>query len=79
VLASPHSGAACGLLDAYGCGEVRPMAVADWVEATLQLLDDEGRRRDLRHAAARALPHFTVEAAVTGYLDALEPLLAART
>lgn len=79
VLASPHSGAARGLLETYGCGEVRPMAVADWVDATLRLLDDEGRRWDLRRAAEGALPHFTVEAAVAGYLDALDPLLAERT
>ncbi|WP_238258195.1 glycosyltransferase, partial [Methylorubrum podarium] len=79
VLASPHSGAARGLLEAYGCGEVRPMIVAEWAAASLHLLDDESRRQDLRRAAARALPHFTVEAAVAGYLDALEPLLADRT
>lgn len=79
VLASPHSGAARGLLEAYGCGEVRPMIVAEWAAASLHLLDDERRRQDLRGAAARALPHFTVEAAVAGYLDALEPLLADST
>ena len=76
VLASPHSGAASGLLAAHACGEVRPMAVADWASAALRLLDDEGSRRRLRHAAERALPHFTVEAAAEAYLDALAPWLA---
>lgn len=76
VLASPHSGAARGLLEAHGCGEVRPMIVADWIAETVRLLDDESLRQGLRHAAERALPHFTAEAAVTGYIDALEPVLA---
>ncbi|MEH3116129.1 MAG: glycosyltransferase family 4 protein [Methylorubrum populi] len=78
VLASPHSGAARGLLEAWHCGEVRPMAVAEWVEASLSLLDDAGRRRALRAAAERALPRFTAEAAVAGYLDVLGPLLPGR-
>ncbi|AWI91210.1 glycosyl transferase family 1 [Methylobacterium sp. DM1] len=76
VLASPHSGAARGLLEAHGCGEVWPMIVADWIAATVRLLDDESLRQGLRRAAERALPHFTAEAAVTGYIDALEPVLA---
>lgn len=78
VLASPHSGVARGLLEAHACGEVRPMVVADWIAATLRLLEDEARRQELRSAAARALPHFTSEAAVAGYLDVLEPFLAGR-
>ncbi|CAO4177225.1 Glycosyltransferase family 4 protein [Methylorubrum populi] len=75
VLASPHSGAARGLLAAHGCGEVRPMEVEEWVATSLRLLDDPGRRRELRAAAERTLPHFTREAAVAGYLDALRPFL----
>ncbi len=78
VLASPHSGAARGLLEAHGCGEVRPMAVEAWVEASLRLLDDADRRRALRDAAERALPRFTAGAAVEGYLRALAPFVGDR-
>lgn len=78
VLASPHSGVATGLLTPNGCGAVRPMDVAAWVEATLALLDDAGQRRDLREAAELVMPRYTPEAAVEGYIDALRPFLEGR-
>lgn len=77
VLASPHSGVAAGLLDPHGCGAVRPMEVATWIEATLHLLDDAERRRTLREAADRVMPRYTPEAGAQAYLDALRPFLNA--
>ncbi|KMO31110.1 glycosyltransferase [Methylobacterium aquaticum] len=67
VLASPHSGAARELLEARGCGTVRPMDVADWARTTLALLDDPGERARLRAAAERALPDFALPRAVEAY------------
>ncbi|MFH6785814.1 MULTISPECIES: glycosyltransferase family 4 protein [Methylobacterium] len=67
VLASPHSGAARELLEARGCGVVRPLAVEDWARTTLALLDDPDRRAALRRAAERALPDVSLERAVEGY------------
>jgi glycosyltransferase involved in cell wall biosynthesis len=74
VLASPHSGAARELLEARGCGEVRPLDVADWARATLALLDDPGRRAALRVAAERALPDFSLACAVSAYRAGLAAL-----
>ncbi|AWB24019.1 glycosyl transferase family 1 [Methylobacterium currus] len=71
VLASPHSGAARELLEARGCGTVRPMEVADWARTTLALLDDPGRRARLREAAERALPDFSLARAVEAYREGL--------
>lgn len=67
VLASPHSGAARELLEARGCGVVRPLEVEEWARTTLALLDDLDQRADLRRAAERALPDFSLERAVEGY------------
>lgn len=79
VLASPHSGIARDLLATHACGEVRDLVPEAWIEATLSLLDDDARRRTLREATARALPHYTAEVAVQAYLDGLRPILAARS
>ncbi|WP_232629378.1 glycosyltransferase family 4 protein [Methylobacterium sp. Leaf118] len=76
VLASPHSGIARDLLAAHGSGAVHELVPEIWTETALALLDDAPRRTALRAAAARALPHFTPEVAVQGYLDGLHPLLS---
>lgn len=75
VLASPHSGAARELLEARGCGTVRPLDVEDWARTTLALLDDAGRCAALMRAADRALPDFSLGCAVDAYRAALAPLL----
>ncbi|AWN54344.1 glycosyltransferase [Methylobacterium sp. 17Sr1-1] len=71
VLASPHSGAARELLEARGCGTVRPMEVEDWARTTLALLDDPDRRARLRRAAERAMPDFSLDRAVAAYREGL--------
>ncbi|MCK2056172.1 glycosyltransferase family 4 protein [Methylobacterium sp. 37f] len=71
VLASPHSGSARELLDAYACGVIRPMTVDGWVAAALDLLDDPERRTNLRHLAAPALERFSLAAATDAYRKVL--------
>lgn len=78
VLASPHSGVARELLVAKRCGMVRPLDREAWIDATLGLIDDTGKRRALR-AAAESVQHvYTPEGAARGYLDALDRMLDAR-
>ncbi|MFE1601180.1 glycosyltransferase family 4 protein [Methylobacterium sp. ID0610] len=77
VLASPHSGVARELLEAEGCGIVRPLDRDAWIAATLELLDDPARRSALRAAAAAVLPRYTPEGAASGYHAAVERMLAA--
>ncbi|KMO21014.1 glycosyltransferase [Methylobacterium platani] len=75
VLASPHSGAARELLEARGCGVVRPLDVADWARTTLALLDDPDRRGRLRAAAEAALPEVSLARAVEAYRAGLAAVL----
>ena len=77
LLASPHSGAARELVEPWGCGLIRPLVEDAWVRAVGDLLDDPGRREALRQAGLAASPHFSLERAMRGYLDALAGVGAA--
>jgi glycosyltransferase involved in cell wall biosynthesis len=71
VLASPHSGAARELVEAWDCGLVRPMTVEGWAEAALRLLDEPALRTTLRDRAAPALARFSLAAATAAYQTAI--------
>lgn len=71
VLASPHSGAAREMLDARGCGVVRPLETNAWIETTLVLLDDPAWRARLQEKAAATLAEMTPTAAAAAYVAAL--------
>jgi glycosyltransferase involved in cell wall biosynthesis len=71
VLASPHSGAARELVEAWDCGLVRPMTVEGWAEVALHLLDDPALRATLRDRAAPALARFSLAAATAAYQTAI--------
>ena len=73
MLASPHSGAARELVEAWECGTVEPMTVEGWAEAALALLDDPARRATYRARAVPALARFSLEAATRAYRAALTP------
>ncbi len=75
VMASPHSGAARELVGPRRCGLVLDLDSERWIETTLALLDDPGRRASLREAGFAALPDFTPERAAEAYRTMLAPLL----
>jgi glycosyltransferase involved in cell wall biosynthesis len=72
VVASVHATAACELVAAAQAGNVLPLRQADWVEATLALIDDrEGWQRTHDRALAAACDTF-LDTAVNAYRRVIE-------